>query len=87
MLIQFYGPLRELAEKETDIEVNGPVQLIEIIRTLGIKYPKLEPYFDEEKGSGTLSSVIFLRQGKPLKHNEMLDEDDEIKVLAPISGG
>ena len=87
MIIQFYGPLRELAEKETDVHITYPVQLIEIIRTLRMKYPELGPYLEEEKKSGSFPSMMFMRQGRPLNLHDILEDEDEITVLLPISGG
>lgn len=87
MVIHFFGPLRELAERETEIRLPGPVRFSEVITALRKKYPALIPYLDKGRESGPLRSVMCMRRGSPLKRDDMVENDDEIKVLLPISGG
>lgn len=87
LIVQFYGPLREIAEKETEITLVESVPLMEIIRALGERYPGLAPHLAKKMESGPFPSVMFIRQGRPLKRDDMVAVDDILGVFLPVSGG
>ncbi|MGM0770336.1 MAG: ubiquitin-like small modifier protein 1 [Halobacteriota archaeon] len=89
--IKLFANLRESAG-ESDLEIQGE-NVQEIIDALLMKFPQLqEMLFDEVDGKKELRSYInILINGDNVMHLEGLDtivnEDDEIAIFPPVSGG
>ena len=87
MIIEFFGPFQKIAEKETRIEVEAPITLAELLERLQYQYPKLKPLLMKETYAELSAHVMFIKNGEPIKLNDVLIDEDIIQVLLPVTGG
>ena len=87
MLLRFHGPFERLAEKEVMLKVEGPIDLRELLQQLISIYPKL-PFHEAIAMDGDLSSsIIFSREGRPMKLVDIIEDKDIIEIFIPLTGG
>ncbi|RJX32510.1 MAG: hypothetical protein C4525_10540 [Desulfarculus sp.] len=87
MRISFLGPFAELAGSELELALPGSISLRELIAELAVRFPGFARYAALDSDHGLSAHVCFLRQGRPLKLAERVQDQDQIQVLLPVTGG
>lgn len=88
MKIRFFKPFDELSGKEEiDLDMKGPVQVKEVLMVLKKKVPTLQRYLQKDNDEVLNFFVLLVRGDEILKLHDLVQEQDTIKVLPPISGG
>ena len=81
MKIRYFAWIRELTKNyEEYVDSNEIQNLKELKKFLSTKYPTLQKHFDQE-------ILRFAVNHEYVVENIHLDEDDEIAVFPPVSGG
>ena len=81
MKIRYFAWIKELTKNNEEYLDSNEIQnLNELKKFLSIKYPTLKKHFDQE----ILRFAVNLEY---IVENIDLDEDDEIAVFPPVSGG
>ena len=88
MKVRFFKPFDEICgQEEIRLDLNGPVEVKDLLEILEGKFPSLKPYL-QKAGDEVLSFfVILIRGGEVLKMHDRVNEEDVIQILPPISGG
>ncbi len=88
MKIRFFKPFDELSGKEEmEIPLTAPVRIRELLGVVEKKLPSFKPYVRKE-GDEILNFFVILARGDEiLKLDDFVREEDQIKILPPISGG
>lgn len=89
MLIKLYGPFRERIGKDLlEISIEGEISLSEFSRKLVEQFPSFRNYVTGEKGFDILNSIFFVaRKGTLLTPGDMVKDEDELEIMAPVEGG
>ena len=87
MLVRFHGPFEKIAEKEVKIEVKEPIHFRQLLQRLVSSYPKL-PFHNVNATDAELStSVVFVRNGGPIKLGDSVGDADIVDIFIPLTGG
>ena len=88
MKIRFFKPFDELSGKEEmDLELKRPLPVKELLGIIAEKVPAFRPYLAKEKDEILNFFVVLIRGDEILKLRDVVQEEDTIKILPPISGG
>jgi molybdopterin converting factor small subunit len=86
--VRFFKPLAELSGKEEiDFDLKRPLPVKELLGILAERIPSLRPYLRKEKDEILNFFVVLIRGDEILRLQDMVQEEDTIKILPPISGG
>ena len=81
MKIKYFAWIRELTKKnEEDLDIDEIQNLEKLKKFLITKYPNLQKHFDQE-------ILRFAINQEYVVENIDLNEDDEIAIFPPVSGG
>ena len=81
MKIKYFAWIRELTKNDEEYLDSNEIQnLKELKQFLSAKYPTLQKHFDQE-------ILRFAVNQEYVVENISLDENDEIAVFPPVSGG
>lgn len=88
--VKLFANLKELAET-SEIIISGQ-SVLEVLHVLIVQYPNLQNLIFEKTDSNQLCGYInIFLNGENIDHMEgletQLQDDDEIGVLPPVSGG
>lgn len=88
MKVRFFKPFDELAGKEEiDFDLKRPMPVKELLGIIAEKVPSFQPYLRKEKDEILNFFVVLVRGDEILKLQDVVHEEDLIKILPPISGG
>ena len=88
MKIRFFKPFDELSGKEEiDLELKRALPVKELLGIIAEKVPSFRPYLAKEKDEILNFFVVLIRGDEILKLQDVVREEDTIKILPPISGG
>tara|TARA_B100001059_G_C17397928_1_gene362322 strand:- start:43 stop:288 length:246 start_codon:yes stop_codon:yes gene_type:complete len=81
MKIKYFAWIRELTKNDEELLDSNKIQSMKKLKKfLSTKYPALQKHFDQE-------ILRFAVNHEYVVENIHLDEDDEIAVFPPVSGG
>lgn len=88
MKVRFFKPFDELSGKEEiDLDLKRPMPVKELLGIIAEKIPSFKPYLRKEKDEILNFFVVLIRGDEILKLQDVVHEEDLIKILPPISGG
>jgi molybdopterin converting factor small subunit len=89
MLIKFFGPFNEKIGKDLlEFRIENEVTLNELFRRLAERFPTLKDYATGTKNYDILNSIFFVaRNGALLEPGDMVRDEDELEIIAPVDGG
>jgi len=88
MKIRFFKPFDELSGKEEiNLELKRALPVKELLGIIAEKVPSFRPYLAKEKDEILNFFVVLIRGDEILKLQDVVREEDTIKILPPISGG
>ena len=88
MKIRFFKPFDELSGKEEmDLELKRSLPVKELLGIMAEKMPSFRPYLAKEKDEILNFFVVLIRGDEVLRMQDVIHEEDTIKILPPISGG
>ncbi len=88
MKIRFFKPFDEISgQDEMDLELKKPVQVKEVLGEIEKRVPTFQRYLRKEKDEVLNFFVVLVRGDEILKLNDLIQDQDTVKVLPPISGG
>lgn len=87
MIIRFSGPFENLAGKEITIPLDRKITLRELLEILSRRYPGFQPYAEKKTDADLFAHAAFVCQGRSLKLDEIINDEDILNVLLPAVGG
>jgi len=88
MKIRFFKPFDELSGKEEiNLELKRALPVKELLGIIAERVPSFRPYLSKEKDEILHFFVVLIRGDEILKLQDVVREEDTIKILPPISGG
>lgn len=87
MVIQFFGPFEQLAEKEVRIELKEPISTREMLQILASRYPGFARYSGKKNDVELSAHLMLIRNGAPLKLADRIEDTDCISIFLPVTGG
>ena len=88
MKVRFFKPFDELSGKEEiNFDLKRPLPVKELLGILAEKIPSFRPYLGKEKDEILNFFVVLIRGDEILKLQDVVHEEDTIKIFPPISGG
>jgi hypothetical protein len=87
MMLKFYAPFDRIVGREARVDLRGPLTLRELIKLLRERHPGLAPYIHEERDHTLSAYVSFLRNGKPVELDDLVEDLDTLEALLPATGG
>ncbi len=87
MRFLFSDPFRKVAGKELEIALPCPVSLRALIGRFPHDLIAMIPHGDGITDVELWAHVMFFNKVRLLKLDDMIDNDEEVKVLLPATGG
>jgi molybdopterin converting factor small subunit len=89
MLIKLYGPFNEKIGKSLlEFKIEGELPLSEFSKRLIEEFPIFRCYITGGKSFDILNAIFFIaRKGIILGPKDIVNDDDEIEIMAPLDGG
>lgn len=89
MLIKLYSPFSESIGKDLlEIRIEGEISLSEFSTKLVEQFPSFRNYVTGEKSFDLLNSIFFVaRKGTLLRPGDIVRDEDELEIMAPVEGG
>jgi molybdopterin converting factor small subunit len=89
MLIRLHGPFdRKIGKKWVEFTVEGKISVAELSQNLVKRFPQFKEYLTGDRTGDFLNSIFFVaRQGALLQENDLICDEDELEIMAPVDGG
>jgi hypothetical protein len=87
MRFLFSDPFRKVAGNELEIELATPVSLRTLIGRFPPDLTKMIHHEDSVSDVELWAHVMFFNKARLLRLDDAIDNDEEIKVLLPATGG
>ena len=89
MVIMLHGPFNEkIGRKSVEFKVEGKVSLAELSERLVEQFPQFREYLTGDGKGGFLNSIFFVaRRGVLLQGEDLIENEDELEMMAPLDGG
>jgi molybdopterin converting factor small subunit len=87
MVIKFFGPFDKVLGKEAQLELEKAITLKALIGRLASRYSDFVPYSAHKTDADLMAQMMFVKDGKPLKLDDLVDDGDTVQVVLPVTGG
>ena len=88
MEVRFFKPFDEIAGTGViNLKILKPTPVRDLLKKVESEVPAFKPYLKKEGDEVQNFFAVLVREGEILKLNDMVKDEDVIKVLPPISGG
>ena len=87
MNFKFFGSLKSIAGEQLEIELEYPVTLRGLLRSLPDQLGRLIPYGEETTDAQLLANLSFFRGNQMVRIDDQIETDDTILVILPPTGG
>ncbi len=89
MKIKFYFPFNEkLGRNLVELNIEGEITLSQFSRILVERFPALQDFLTGDRSSDFLNAIFFVaRRGTILSPGDIVMDQDELEIIAPIVGG
>ncbi|MCX5915047.1 MAG: MoaD/ThiS family protein [Deltaproteobacteria bacterium] len=88
MEIRFFKPFDEIAGTGAiRLKILKPTLVRDLLKKVESEVPSFKPYVKREGDEMQNFFAILVKDGEILKLDDMVKDEDVVKVLPPISGG
>jgi len=87
MRFEFFGILKQMAGPALDVSLERPVRLRDLLGPLADRLEKLVPYGTDTTEAQLMANLSFFHDGRMLRIDDQINEDDIITVILPPTGG
>ncbi len=87
MFLFFFGPFEKLAGNNMSLALERPVTLRELIAELARRLPDFKRFAQMDTDQEISAHISFLSQGKLLRLDDQVHDQDTVQVLLPVTGG
>ncbi|MFC1866795.1 MoaD/ThiS family protein [Thermodesulfobacteriota bacterium] len=88
MMVRFFGSFQKIVgSRELELDLSRPITLRELIRILSLKYGGFSPYAEKATDVDLSAHAAFIKEGKHLTLDCLIEDRDIVEVVIPISGG
>ena len=87
MRFLFSDPFRKVAGQELEIALPGPVSLRSLIGRFPPDLIAMVPHGEGVTDVELWAHVMFFNKARLLRLDDMINNDEEVKVLLPATGG
>jgi molybdopterin converting factor small subunit len=88
MEIRFFKPFDEIAGiAAIRLKILKPTLVRDLLKKVESEVPSFKPYVKREGDEMQNFFAILVKDGEILKLDDMVKDEDVVKVLPPISGG
>jgi molybdopterin converting factor small subunit len=88
MKVRFFKPFDDLSEQsEILVDLKKPISVEELLNVIETRLPSFQRVVHKEGDEVQNRFVILVRGDEILKLKDLVQPEDVVKVLPPISGG
>jgi len=88
MKVRFFKPFDDLSgQSEILVDLKKPISVEELFNVLETRLPSFQKYVHREGDEVQNRFAILVRGDEILKLQDLVQPEDVVKVLPPISGG
>jgi molybdopterin converting factor small subunit len=88
MQIRFFKPFDDIAGTDAiQLKIFRPTSVRDILKRMEREIPSFGPYVKKEGDEVQNYFMVLVRGGEILKLEDLVGDEDVIKVFPPISGG
>jgi molybdopterin converting factor small subunit len=88
MEVRFFKPFDEIAGAAViHLKLPKPIPVRDLLQRMATEVPAFKPYVKKEGDEVQNFFAVLVKNGEILKLNDMVRDEDVVKVLPPISGG
>jgi len=88
MEVRFFKPFDEIVGTgSTHLKILKPMPVRDLLKRVESEIPAFKPYVKKEGDEVQNFFAVLVKDGEILKLDDMVKDDDVVKVLPPISGG
>ena len=85
--IKFFPPLDKIVTPVRELNVPGPISVAEVLQVLREETPDFTPYAGFNRGDTHPRGLLVWRNRKLLTLDDILNPDDEVEMIAMVTGG
>ncbi len=85
--IKWYPPLDSVKGPESEIEIDGPMAVADLLRRLCAEDPALSRFAHLDEGSNLVLGLMVLRGETLLRPSDTVEPGGRLEILAAIDGG
>ena len=86
--VRFFKPFDEIAGTSAiRLKILGPTPVRDLLKRMEKEIPSFQPYVKKEGDEVQNSFAVLVKDGEILKLDDLVKDEDIVKVLPPISGG
>ena len=78
---------RKIAREKTKIKLNAPIKLCKLIAQVSYEDSGFAPLLKEESYKNIAANLIFVKDKQVIKLNEIIRDEDSVKVMLIATGG
>ena len=87
MQVKWFPPFDQYFGKVSEIRLDGPVLLREMLLRLSQDEPAMEPYAKFGDEDRQAHGLMVWRKGQVLALDDTLQPDDELEIIIMVAGG
>ncbi len=88
MIIKFTDVFKDIIEMDQiDVPISEPVSISKLVGYIAENNVKFEKYSAVKSNDHFNAQINFVRNGLILQTDDIIHDDDEIKVFLPVTGG
>ena len=88
MVINFSSPFQKLTGlSQFHLDIKEAITVSELLQILGNSFPALAPFSGFKRDDSLSAHAMFVRSGRILLLSDRLENDDQIGIFLPVTGG
>jgi molybdopterin converting factor small subunit len=86
--VRFFKPFDEIAGTDfIRFKIFEPTPVRDLLKRVAAEVPSFQPYVKKEGDEVQNFFAVLVKDGEILKLDDLLKDEDVVKILPPISGG
>ena len=87
MRIRLFGHFEAMAPKEIEVELERPVVLKKLLKRMAGMFPALAKYASFKTEVEMSAHLMVVKNGKPVKLDDEIQDNDKLYLMTHIAGG
>ena len=88
MVVKFFHPFQKLAgSSQFHLDIKEAITVSELLQILGNSFPALAHFSGFKRDDSLSAHAMFVRSGRILLLSDRLENNDQVEIFLPVTGG